>query len=151
MAQSLSKVYLHLIFSTKHRVPFLNTPELQKHMWSYLAGTLRNLDCPPIEVGGAPDHTHALCLFSRTMKLADLLRDLKRSSSKWAKTLDESLQDFQWQLGYGAFSVSKSDVERVRRYIRDQEQHHKKMTFQEEFRRLLQLYGVEYDERYVWD
>ena len=151
MPQSLSQIYLHLIFSTKGRRRFLQDPSLRDEMHRYLGGVCHNLDSPSLAVGGVEDHVHLLCRLSRTLTVADLLRELKRESSKWIKSKRAELTDFHWQDGYGAFSISPSHVERLRRYIAQQEQHHQRESFQDEFRRILRLYGVDYDERYVWD
>jgi REP element-mobilizing transposase RayT len=151
MPQSLAQVYLHLVYSTKHRQPFLKDRAVREEMHAYLAGTCRNLKCPSLIVGGVEDHVHILCRLSRTTTIADLIRDLKRSSSGWIKHHAAALADFDWQDGYGAFSISPSHVEGLKSYIADQEQHHRRETFQDEFRRLMRKYGIEFDERYVWD
>jgi REP element-mobilizing transposase RayT len=151
MPQSLSQIYLHLVFSTKNRLPFLKTPGLRAEMHAYLAGVCRNQNCLSLIVGGVEDHVHILCTLGRQMTVANLVRELKRDSSKWMKTQGREYSDFQWQNGYGAFSVSPSHVPALQRYIRDQVEHHRQETFQDEFRRLLKKYGVAYDERYVWD
>jgi putative transposase len=151
MSQSLAQIYLHIIFSTKCRRPFLADPALRAETHKYLGGTCRKLDSPSLIVGGAADHIHILCRFSRTQTLAVLVRELKRESSKWIKTKGAGLGDFHWQDGYGAFSISPGHVGALRGYIAKQEEHHKKESFQEELRRVLKKYGVEYDERYVWD
>jgi len=117
----------------------------------YLAGILRNLKCIPIEIGTQADHAHILCHLARTVSVAGLVEEVKKGSSKWIKTKAPSLRNFHWQNGYGAFSVSPSNAGRVRRYILDQEEHHRKVTFQEEFRAFLKRHGIPYDERYVWD
>jgi REP element-mobilizing transposase RayT len=118
---------------------------------SYLGGTCNSLDCPVITVGGVADHVHLLCRLSRRRSLADLLEEVKRGSSKWVKTKGGIVTKFSWQNGYGAFSVGQSEVGRVRIYIEGQEEHHRKKTFQEEFRAFLKEHEIEYDERYVWD
>ena len=151
MPQSLAQIYLHIVFSTKNRQPFFKDKILRTETHAYLAGTCRNLDSPSLIVGGVEDHVHFLCMLSRKCTVADLVRELKRESSKWIKTKEASLSSFHWQFGYGAFSVSPSHVNSLRKYIADQEEHHRRETFQDEFRRLLKKYGVEYDERYVWD
>ena len=147
---SLGQVYLHIIFSTKNRTRFLQNKSLRLELHNYLGGTCRNLGCPSLIVGGE-DHVHILCRFSRTTTIAVLVGELKRESSKWIKTKDLALQQFHWQTGYGVFSVGRNEVEMVREYIANQEEHHKVESFQDEFLRLLKEYGVEYDERYVWD
>ncbi|MBW3543259.1 MAG: IS200/IS605 family transposase [Planctomycetes bacterium] len=151
MPQSLAKVYLHIVFSTKHRAPYLEDRKLRSDCHAYLGGICRNLESPSLIVGGVEDHVHILCWLSRKLAISDFIRELKRSSSKWIKTQDERLSQFHWQDGYGAFSVSPSHVEPLTAYIERQEEHHKRETFQDEFRRLLDKYGIEYDERYVWD
>jgi putative transposase len=151
MSQSLAQIYLHLVFSTKHRTPHLQDPALRQGMHAYLAGICNNLDSPALIVGGVADHVHLLCRLSKTLALADFLRELKRDSSKWIKDEAPALADFHWQNGYGAFSLSPSHVEPLRAYIARQEEHHQRETFQDEFRRLLRKYGIAYDERYVWD
>ncbi|HEV7226706.1 MAG TPA: IS200/IS605 family transposase [Pirellulales bacterium] len=151
MPQSLAQIYLHIVFSTKERRPFLQDRSIRDEMHAYLGGVCNNLGCPILRVGGVADHVHLLCRFGRTITVADLVQELKRESSKWAKTKSDSLRDFHWQNGYGAFSISPGHVESVRSYIANQEEHHRIVTFQDEFRRSLAKYGVEYDERYVWD
>ena len=149
MSQSLSKIWTHLIFSTKNRYPFLSNPAIRKDMHAYLASILKAHHCPTLIVGGVADHIHALFVLSKNDSIANIVYELKRSSSKWAKT--QGLQKFHWQSGYGAFSISESHVEKVRAYIASQEQHHRRKTFEDEFREFLKKYNVEYDERYVWD
>jgi putative transposase len=151
MAQSLAQIYLHIIYSTKHRRPFLADRALRAQLHAYLAGTCKHLDSTAVIIGGVADHVHILTRFSRTHAVAELLRELKRESSKWLKTKSADLSDFHWQDGYGAFSVSPSHVEPLKQYIAEQEQHHSRESFQDEYRRLLRKYGLEWDERYVWD
>jgi putative transposase len=151
MPQSLAQIYLHVVYSTKGRRRYLQDPDLRAELHNYLGGTCCNLDCPSLTVGGVEDHVHVLCRLSRTCTVSDLVRELKRESSKWLKTKSPELADFRWQDGYGAFSVSPGHVEPLRIYIANQEEHHRTESFQDEFRRLLHKYGIEYDERYVWD
>ena len=151
MSQSLAKVYVHFVFSTKRRTPFLSDRALRLEMHRYLGGTCRKLDSPSICVGGVDDHVHLLVQLGRTWSVADFVKEIKQESSKWIKTKSASLLEFHWQGGYGAFSVSPSRVEELRRYIENQEEHHRTESFQDEFRRLLRAYGIEFDERYVWD
>lgn len=151
MPQSLAQIYLHVIFSTKNRRAYLQNKDLRSELHKYLGGVCRNLEAPALIVGGVEDHVHVLCRMSRTITVADLVRELKRDSSKWIKGKDELLADFHWQDGYGAFSISPSHVETLRTYIANQEEHHKTVSFQDELRRIMQKYGVEYDERFVWD
>jgi len=151
MPQSLSKILLHTVFSTKERRPFLRDRSLREELHRYMGGILKERNCPPLIVGGVEDHVHVLCLLSRTCTPAEMVKELKRSSSLWIKTRGPKLSDFAWQNGYGVFSIGFSQLEEVRRYIAEQESHHTKTTFQEEFRRLLQRYDVAFDETYVWD
>ena len=151
MSQSLSKMWTHLIFSTKDRYPFLSDKDSREQLHAYVATILRNHDCPTLQVGGPADHVHALFVLSKNCSIARIVHEVKRSSSKWIKTQRLEYRKFYWQSGYGAFSVSQSHVEQVRRYILRQEQHHRKVTFQDEYREFLRRYDVEYDERYIWD
>jgi len=152
MPQSLSAVYLHGVFSTKERRLFLRDVATRTELHAYLGGASRQLDCPPLIVGGVEDHVHILARFGRTITQADWIKEIKRVSSGWLKERDPaSCRDFAWQAGYGVFSVSASRLDAVREYIVTQEEHHRKSTFQDEFRALLRKHGVEWDERYVWD
>jgi len=151
MPQSLAKILIHTVFSTKDRRPLLRNTELRQELHRYLGGILTNLECQPIIVGGVEDHVHLLCALSRTRHVADVVKELKRGSSLWLKTRNQDLQTFSWQNGYGAFSIGFSQIESVREYIASQEDHHRKISFQDEFRLLLQRYQIDFDERYVWD
>jgi putative transposase len=151
MSQSLSRLYLHVVFSTKNRAPFLKDMTLRKEMHAYMTGTLQNIECPALIINGVEDHVHVLCRLSRNVSVAGLLEELKKQSSKWIKTQGPSHQDFYWQAGYGAFSVSESRLPEVRDYIANQEEHHRKITYQDEFRALCRKHGLELDERYAWD
>ena len=151
MSQSLAQVYLHIVFSTKNRFPFLDDNELRDEMHRYVGGTCNNLVCPVLRVGGVADHIHILCRLGRRITIADLVKELKRESSKWLKTKSARLADFHWQAGYGAFSISPAHVDALRVYIDNQEEHHRITSFQEEFRTLLTKYGLEWDETFVWD
>jgi putative transposase len=151
MAQSLAQILLHIVFSTQSRYKFLADYEIRRQMHAYLTTVFRTYRSPSLEVGGPADHIHALCSLSKTLSVAELIEDVKKASSKWIKTKGGLYTKFHWQNGYGAFSVSPSQVAVVRRYIRNQENHHRRITFQEEFRRILRKHGVDYDERYLWD
>jgi putative transposase len=151
MPQSLANVLVHIVFSTKERRALLQNSDLRDEMHRYLAGISANLECPAIIVGGAADHIHLLANQSRKITLAEWVKELKRALSLWAKKKSPQWNLFQWQTGYGAFSVSQSQKERVREYIRMQEVHHRKSSFQDEFRKILQNHGVAFDEQYVWD
>lgn len=150
MSQSLSRILVHLVFSTKNREPVLSR-EVQGELHAYLVGILNNIDCPSLQVGGVEDHVHLFFGLSRTRTISEVVEAVKTASSKWIKTKGLAFAGFHWQAGYGAFSVSQSDAEAVIQYVRDQARHHQKMTFQEEYRRLLERYQVAFDERYVWD
>lgn len=141
---------MHLVFSTKNRERIL-LPAIQTELHPYLAGTLDKIDCPSLQAGGIEDHVHLFFGLSRTLSIAAVVETVKTSSSKWIKTKSAQFASFHWQTGYGAFSVSQSDADAVVEYIRNQAKHHQKMTFQDEFRELLELYHVQFDERYVWD
>lgn len=150
MAQSLSNVLLHLIFSTKCRRPWIKT-EIDEDLAKYIAGTCRKLDCPSHKIGGTDDHLHIACSLSRTLAISKLVEDIKASSSKWLKTKGERYVDFAWQNGYGAFSIGQSQLPDLRQYIANQRDHHRRLSFQDEFRQMLAKYEVDFDERYVWD
>jgi putative transposase len=151
MSQSLSKILVHTVFSTKDRRPYFRDDALQKELHRYLGGVLSRLDCQPIIVGGVEDHVHLLSTLSRTCQAADMVKEVKRGSSLWLKKQDASLKSFAWQNGYGVFSIGFSQIQVVRRYIAGQAEHHRGASFQDEFRLLLKRYAVEFDERYVWD
>jgi len=148
--QSLSKIILHVIFSTKNREPWLDS-DVRPRMRAYLATICRDLGAELVNVGGVADHVHIVTTLPRTLSQADLIERIKKASSKWIKTLDARYRGFFWQRGYGAFSVSPSQLEAVLEYIRAQQEHHRTRTFQEEYRELLRKHGVDFDERYVWD
>ena len=150
MPQSLSKILVHVVFSTKNRAPCLNTG-VRDELYRYMAMVLQGLSCAPIKIGGEADHVHILCVLSKNISVAKLVEGVKRPTSKWVKSKRSDLKKFYWQNGYGAFSVSQSHLKQVTDYIANQKQHHRRITFQEEFRRLLKRYQVSYDERYVWD
>ena len=149
MGQSLVQNYIHIVFSTKNRIPFIHD-KVESDLHAYIGGICNNLECLPIKVGGYTDHIHILCLLSKKIALVKLLEELKSHSSKWMKLRGE-FKDFYWQDGYGAFSVNATEVATVVKYIANQKEHHSKKTFQDEYRAFLKKYSVEYDERYVWD
>jgi putative transposase len=150
MSQSLSNVYIHLIFSTKDRKPWL-AKRVRAKLNAYVAGILKQHDCIGIEIQCVEDHIHILFRLGRTISIADIVGEVKTGSSKHLKTLDGAMQHFAWQHGYGAFSVSESNIQEVRRYIQEQEQHHARMSFQDEYRAFLRKHGVEFNETYVWN
>ena len=151
MAQSLSNQLVHLIFSTTERSPLLADVTHRAAMHRYLGAVTARLDCPVIRVGGVADHVHCLARQARTITVAEWIKELKRASSLWAKTQAPALHSFQWQAGYGAFSVSQSLSRKVEQYIEAQPAHHRRFDFQDELRKLLEAHGVAYDERYVWE
>jgi putative transposase len=147
MPQSLSSILIHLIFSTKNRQPLI-TANVETELHKYMATIFRGCKSPTLLIGGTEDYLHALFVLSRT---PDLVEEVKTSSSKWMKTKGDELRQFQWQAGYGAFSIGQSNVEVLKRYTSKQKEHHRSRSFQDELRSLCKRYGVEIDERYVWD
>jgi putative transposase len=150
MPQSLVRNYLHITFSTKNRVSLIDE-QIQDELFKYLGGICKSLECNPIIIGGHSDHVHLLCLLSQKIALMKLIEEIKSHSSKWIKTKGVNYLDFYWQNGYGSFSVNPNEIEVVKKYIFNQAEHHKKITFQDEYRAFLKKYNVDYDERYVWD
>ena len=149
MCQSLARLLVHSVFSTKERRPFLRSEEIRTEIYAYIAGILRNLQCPSIIVGGAEDHIHILSSLSKNVALSELIGRIKGSSSKRLK--EKGIHGFAWQNGYGAFSVSESQVAAVTAYIANQAEHHRQFSFQDEVRQLLKRHHTAFDERYVWD
>ena len=136
----------------RHRKPWLNEPNLRSQWYAYNATILKEeVDSPAILINGVEDHLHILCLLSRKFAIIDVIKASKTETSKWIKKQGMAYGDFQWQAGYGIFSVSQSNVEQVKRYIANQQDHHKRISFQDEFRELCKRHGIEIDERYVWD
>ena len=150
MPQSLSKVIVHIIFSTKDREPWLDL-HVRPRMNAYLATVCCDFGAEVARVGGVADHVHIVTTLPRTVSQAQLVERIKKVSSKWIKTLDARYRGFFWQRGYGAFSVSRSQLESVLHYVDTQQEHHRTRTFQEEYRELLHKHGLDFDERYVWD
>ena len=151
MPQSLSQIYIHLVFSTKNRQNLISE-SVAPDLYAYMA-TVFHEECKSTArlIGGVEDHTHSLFNLARTWCVADVVEVVKTSTSKWLKTQDPRLRRFAWQAGYGAFSVSRSNLGKVEDYIRRQREHHNRRDFKSEFRTLLKRHDVEYDERYVWD
>ena len=150
MPQSLANIPVHFIWSTRDRQPFI-TPEIEKELFSYMAAIFREHESPALTINGTQDHVHSLALLSRKITIAKLAEEVKKSSSKWIKTKGEFYRNFYWQSGYAALGIGQSNVEALKRYIANQEEHHRKMTFQEEYLEFLKKYNIVYDERYVWD
>ena len=156
MPQSLSKLALHLTFSTQDRLRALAYPELRTQLEGYVVGILKNLGCPSLSTRVVIDHLHTLFLLSRTESVSSVVQTVKQESSKWIKQQMPEIEDpylikFHWQKGYSVFSVNESLIPRVKTYIENQENHHKRMTFQEEYLGLLKKHNIAYDERYIWD
>jgi putative transposase len=150
MPQSLHILSVHIIFSTKERRPWLDD-QIRPRVWAYMSTILQNLECQSITIGGVKDHVHILCNLTKKHAPIKVLEMVKKDSSKFVKALDPKLGAFHWQDGYGLFSVSPSHFDPVRKYILNQEEHHRKETFQEELLRILKTYSAKYDERYLWD
>ena len=149
MASALVKIDVHLIFHVKSTGIRIRVEDLER-VFQYIGGVIKGIGGMPIAVGGMPDHLHILTSLPKTMSLAEFVKSVKADSSKWMKSLDVSYRDFMWQEGYGAFSVSPSLVDKTVNYIRGQSEHHKKRTFQEEYKLFLDAYGIQYDERYAF-
>jgi putative transposase len=149
-AVSIPRKVIHLIYSTKNRTPWLSQ-EVRADVFGYKAGILKEWKSPALRIGGVADQVHVLFCLSKNHALAKVIEEVKKASSKWLKTRGAEFSDFYWQAGYGAFSVSQSQVDQVQRYIERQEEHHRTRSFQDEFLVFLKRHGMEYDERYLWD
>jgi REP element-mobilizing transposase RayT len=150
MAGTFTNLVHHLVFSTKNRIPLISA-RLEKDLYAYIAGIIRGEGGQLLEIGGMPDHIHILARMGPTRSVSETLKRIKANSSKWINQDTARVRKFGWQDGYAAFSVSQSQVVSVRRYIREQKQHHGRKSFQDEFRALLEKHGIEYDDRYLWD
>jgi putative transposase len=150
MAQSLANVLVHVIFSTKNRDRLIKS-DIEDELFPYLSSIFKASRSPAHQIGGAEDHIHIVCSISRTITIAELLEEVKKSSSKWIKTKGPEYSKFAWQNGYGAFSIGQSQLPVVKKYILQQKEHHRKKTFQEEFCEFLRKYQLQFDERFVWD
>lgn len=150
MPQTFASLFVHVVFSTKGREPFLEA-ELRPRVFPYMGGIVRELGAVPLAINGPGDHVHALVTVPTTLAVADLMRVLKTNSSRWVHEQWPERRAFAWQNGYGAFSVSKSNVDEVVRYMETQEEHHRHVSFQDEFRAFLRRHGIAFDERYVWE
>jgi REP element-mobilizing transposase RayT len=143
---------VHIVYSTKNRRPWLRDEEIRRQLYAYKASILReNVDSPALIIGGAEDHIHTLCLLSRKFAIKDVIEEVKTETSKWIKKQAPEYRAFRWQSGYGVFSVSESKSNQVKVYIANQIEHHRKLSWQDEFRELCRRHGIEIDERYVWD
>lgn len=150
MPQSLAQVYIHIIFSTKERYPFIGE-SVEPELFAYMGDTINRCGGIPVLINGTADHIHLLSSLPRTMALSKYIEEIKRNSSRWIKTKGGMYQKFAWQAGYGAFSVSCSKKDSVTQYIAGQKDHHRRIPYQEEFLEFLKRYGIQYDERYLWD
>jgi len=149
MAQSLSKVYVHIVFHTKYSQPLIRS-EIEPELFAYIGAIIRANDLAPIKINGVENHVYILSILTKNIVLSKLLEEIKKNSSRWIKSKGEEYKNFKWQGGYGAFSVSARRVESVKGYIENQKEHHKKVSFKEEYIKLLEEHGVAYDERYLW-
>ena len=150
MPQSLTRLYAHLVFSTKNRKPFLDEA-IRPRIHGYLATVIRDLDSPWVVVGGMADHVHVLFDMGKMVAPVKFVEQVKRESSKFVKTLGAQYAEFYWQRGYGMFSVGPKDRDGAESYVRYQEEHHRQRTFQDEYRAMLRQYGIDFEEQYVWD
>ena len=150
MPQSLHSNFAHLIFSTKNR-DLMITGDVAARIYSYMAGIVNDQGAVPIFINGMPDHIHLLIKSSKNVSDADFMKELKGGSSSWINDNNLISGRFKWQAGYGWFSVSPKDTDQVVSYIQSQAEHHKTATFQDEYRKFLRTYQIDYDERYVWD
>ena len=149
MAQSLSQLFIHIIFHIKNNSCTIRNEE-KEHLYAYMGSIIKDNESIPILINGTKDHVHILCVMSKNIALAKLIEEIKRHSSRWIKTKNHHYSNFAWQGGYGGFSVSPSLHDKTKRYIENQEQHHKKVTFKEEYLLFLKMYGINYNEDYLW-
>ncbi|CAN5338467.1 IS200/IS605 family transposase [soil metagenome] len=150
MPQSLFKVLVHIVFSTKHRADLI-APEIENELYKYIHGIVKNNNARLIIAGGISNHIHLLVSLPKKIDIPELIGDIKRDSSEWIKKQNARFNNFYWQRGYGAFSIGQSQVETVVNYIKNQKEHHKEMSFKDEYRALLKKYEIDFDEQYVWD
>jgi len=150
MPQSFQCIPIHLIWSTKNRTPCI-IPEIEQELYKYIASIFRNHDSPSLIINGSVDHVHIILSLSRTITIAKLIEEVKRSSSKWIKSKGMRYKKFYWQTGYAALGVGHYQIENLKKYIRNQKDHHRRKTFKEEYIEFLEKYSIEYDERYIWD
>ena len=149
MSQSLSKLYIHLVFQTKSTSALIRKEEM-KELFAYMGAVIKDNDSIPIVINGMPNHVHILCVMSKNISLSKLVEEIKRHSSRWIKTKNIHYKNFAWQGGYGGFSVSQSLHDKTKKYIENQEEHHTKKTFQKEYLMFLKKYNIDYDEKYLW-
>lgn len=149
MSQSLSKLYVHIVFHTKYNQPLIQ-PEVEKELYAYIGGIIKENQSVPIRINGVADHIHILATMSKNIALAKFVEEIKRNSSRWIKSKGKGYENFAWQGGYGGFSVSPSVLDRVKRYIENQKEHHKKITFKDEYLQFLTEHGISFDEDHLW-
>ncbi len=150
MASTLTKILVHVIYSTKHRIDLIPA-SLDAGLYAYIGGICRRMDSPLLAMNGTSNHVHMLLSLGKTVAMSELMLNVKRDSSKWMKERDRSLREFGWQDGYFGFSIGESGVAKLREYIAGQKEHHRELDFKDEVRGFLRKYGVEWDERYIWD
>jgi putative transposase len=150
MPQSLVKILIHTVFSTKNRVDLIS-PEIENDLFRYFHGIIENNNSKLILANGTKNHVHLLISLGKSLSISELIGDIKRDSSVWIKKQDSQFSNFHWQEGYGAFSVGQTQVDEVMKYIANQKEHHKQKTFDNEMRSFYRKYGIDFDERYVWD
>ena len=150
MPQSLANILIHIVFSTKNREDLI-VPFIETELYRYMASIYQKKSCPALVIGGTTNHIHTLCRLERAITIAYLLQHVKKCTSKWIKVKYPDSADFAWQSGYGVFSIGASNIEQVTQYIRTQKQHHQDISFETEYKTLLQRYSIDYDERYMWD
>ena len=149
MAQSLSKLYVHIIFRTKTPLVKIRQED-SNELYAYIGAIIKDNDSVPITINGVEDHIHILCILSKNMALAKLVEEIKRHSSRWIKTKGVYYTHFAWQGGYAGFSVSQSLHAKTKDYIQKQREHHQKLSFKEEYLLFLRGYGIDYNEDYLW-
>ncbi len=147
--RSYSKIYIHTIWHIKSYAVEIK-PEHREGLYANIATTLKEMECIPISINGTGNHVHVLMVLSKNYALKDIIARIKRTTSYWMKNLETYYSGFVWQSGYSAFSVSQSVVDTTRAYINNQEEHHKRMSFEQELKRFLDLYGVNYDPKYLF-
>jgi len=150
MSQSLVSIFTHIIFSTKNRYPFIDM-DIEKELYPYITKVLQTMDSNVLKIGGTEDHIHILCYLPRTKAISEIVEKIKTSSSQWIKTKGMKYEKFFWQVGYSAFSIGQSGLQKLISYIENQKEHHKKISFQEEVIAFLKKYKVAFDEHYIWD
>jgi REP element-mobilizing transposase RayT len=149
MSQSLAKIIVHVVYGTKNREPFLSKT-IRAKLYAYTVGILNDQHCITLAINGVEDHVHLLIILSKNISVSKILEEVKKGTSRWLKTQGAAFQHFSWQGGYGAFSVSESQIPKVIEYINNQEQHHQKISFQDELKALLNKHHIDFDEQYLW-